>query len=190
MAKLTPGKGLFDALDVMRRLRRVRPGARMLMIGSFENGRIERQFLAARRKFGLEDTVHLARWLTGGDKYRALGSARVFCYPSISADTFSLCLLEALACGLPAVCYDVPFARAVYGGTAAVRRVPHRSRAGMADAVRMLLSEQELNQASADARRFATRYDSWSAVADAEIAAYRTYLGTTAADSQTTSKHR
>lgn len=190
MAKLTPGKGVFDALDVMRDLRRTRPGTRMLVIGSFENDRIERKFLAMRRKYGLDDAVQLAGWLTGADKYRALGTARVFCYPSISADTFSLCLLEALACGLPAVCYDVPFARAIYGSTASVRRVPFRSRAAMADALQALLSEEELPRASTDAQRFAARYASWSAVADAEIAAYLTYLGTKATDSQTTREYR
>ncbi|MFD9793384.1 glycosyltransferase family 4 protein [Streptomyces sp. NPDC059070] len=180
MAKLTKGKGLFDALKVLRRLRATRPQARMVVIGSFEGPRAERAFWAAVDRYGLRDAIHLAGWLTGREKYEVLSSAKVFCYPSRSADTFSLCLLEALACGLPAVCYDVPFARAVYGGSQAVRRVPYGATRAMAAALEGLLASSE-EQYSAAAEAFASRYCSWSSVADAEIAAYRDFLDRAAA---------
>ncbi|WP_405587717.1 glycosyltransferase family 4 protein [Streptomyces sp. NBC_01190] len=176
MAKLTRGKGLFDTLEVMRHLRRSRPGARMVVIGSFEGKRVERQFLAARRRLGLTDAVELAGWLTGQQKQRVLASARTFCYPSRSADTFSLCLLEALAHRLPAVCYDAPFARCVYGDTPAVRRVPFGSARAMAAALDALLNERAWVGKQAAAARFASRYASWSAVGEAEISAYRAFL--------------
>ncbi|MFK0293149.1 glycosyltransferase [Streptomyces sp. NPDC090442] len=190
MAKLTAGKGLFHLLDVMRRLRRLRPEARMIVIGSFENAAVERKFLAARDRYGLRDAIHLAGWLTGEEKYRALGSARTFCYPSISADTFSLCLLEALAGGLPAVCYDVPFTRAVYGTTPAVRRVPFASRSLMAGELHTLLAAHTLESASTAATEFATGYSSWGAVADAELAAYGNFLGLVGAEPRAETEHR
>ncbi|MEV7076544.1 glycosyltransferase [Streptomyces sp. NPDC093990] len=176
MAKLTKGKGLFDTLRVIRHLRRVRPGARMVVIGSFESRRVERAYLAARDRLGLRDAIHLAGWLTGDEKYRLLGSARTFCYPSRSADTFSLCLLEALGCGLPAVCYDVPFARLVYGDTPAVSTVRYGSARAMARRLDQLLTDEAQLRGSEEALRFASRYCSWSTVADAEYAAYQALL--------------
>ncbi|MEG8280622.1 glycosyltransferase family 4 protein [Streptomyces sp. AHA2] len=179
MAKLTRGKGLFDTLRVMRHLRRLRPGARMVVIGSFESRRVERSYLAARDRLGLRDAVHLAGWLTGEEKYRVLGSARTFCYPSRSADTFSLCLLEALSCGLPAVCYDVPFTRLVYGDTPAVSTVRYGSARAMARRLSELLVPEAQLTGSEEALRFASRYCSWSTVADAEYAAYQALLAPT-----------
>lgn len=181
MAKLTKEKGLFDALEALRRLRATRPEARMVVIGSFESPGVERSFWSAADRYGLRDAIHPAGWLTGREKYQVLSSAKVFCYPSRSADTFSLCLLEALACGLPAVCYDVPFARAVYGDTGAVRRVPFGSTGALAAALDGLL-DGSMDQFSAEASAFAGRYGSWSSVAEAEIAAYRDFLDTAAAD--------
>ncbi|MFD3590378.1 glycosyltransferase family 4 protein [Streptomyces sp. NPDC058683] len=179
MAKLTRGKGLFDALKAMRHLRRTRPDATMVIIGSFESRQVERAFFTARDRLGMREAVHLAGWLVGDEKYRVLGSARVFCYPSRSADTFSLCLLEALACGLPAVCYDVPFARAVYGDTPAVTPVRDRSPRALAARLGELLeSSAELAATAEAAVRFASGYCSWDVVADAEHAAYQALLNT------------
>ena len=174
MAKLTAGKGVFDLLAVMRRLRAARPGARMVVIGSFDDEPTRRRFLAARERLGLTDAVELAGWLSDADKYRVLDSARVFCYPSNSNDTFSLCLLEALACGLPAVCYDMPYVRAVYGRTSAVRAVRLRDTAAMAAGLDRLLDDPDTPGVAG--REFAEGYASWSAVAEAEIGAYARFL--------------
>lgn len=187
MAKLTTGKGIFDALAALRELRRSRPTARMLVIGSFESPRLARRFQALLDRYRLRDAVDLAGWLTGEEKYRALSSARVFCYPSKSADTFSLCLLEALACGLPAVCYDAPFVRAVYGSSPAVRAAEFGSATALATELDRLLDQQTLYQTQSTAREFATRYCSWGAVAEAEITAYGTFLDMA---TSTATKHR
>jgi glycogen(starch) synthase len=169
MAKLTAGKGVFDFLRTMRTLRRSRPDVRAVVIGSFDDEPSRRRFHRDRERFGLTETVELAGWLTGDEKYRVLSSARVFCCPSISNDTFSQCLLEALACGLPAACYDLPFVGAVYGDTPAVRSVRVRDTTGMAVELGRLLDEPPPRSASLD---FADRYASWEAVAAAEIDAY------------------
>lgn len=174
MAKLTAGKGLFELLRAVRRLRDRRPEIRVVVIGSFEDEPTRVRFLALREHAGLTGTVELAGWLTGPEKFRVLGSARVFCCPTISNDTFSQCLLEAMACGLPAVCYDMPFVRAVYGDTRAVCAVPFKDRAAMAQALDELLTQADGGSASVE---FAKRYASWSAVAAAEIQAYVTFLG-------------
>ncbi|MGW0651783.1 glycosyltransferase family 4 protein [Streptomyces umbrinus] len=170
MAKLARGKGLFDTLATLHLLRRTRPDARMIVIGSFESSRTERAFYAAIDRLGLRDAVDLAGWLTGSEKYRVLGSARTFCYPSRTADTFSLCVLEALACGLPVACYDVPFARCVYGDTPAVAAVPFGDHHALAHALDRYLAPAagEIKDAAA---QFVTRYSSWTAVAEAELMA-------------------
>ena len=174
MAKLIAGKGIFELLEAVHRLRVRRLDVRAVVIGSFEDEPTRLKFLALRKRYGLTDAVELAGWLAGAEKFRVLASARVFCCPTISNDTFNQCLLEALACGLPAVCYDMPYVRAVYGDAPAVRSVPFKDRQAMADGLDELLARADGGTAPVE---FAKRYSSWPAAAVAEIQAYQAFLG-------------
>jgi glycosyltransferase involved in cell wall biosynthesis len=173
MAKLERGKGIFELLDILHRISKRRPSTRLLVLGSFGAPADERRFEHMVSDLGLGSRLVLAGWTAGRRKYELLKQARVFLYPSIFSDTFSFCLLEALASGLPAVCYDVPFSRAIYGDTAAVQRVPFLDNEAFARAGLVLLEDGAL---SADARAFAARYTSWERVAHAELAAYRAII--------------
>jgi len=54
------------------------------------------------KTLGLSDRVHFVGPLYGRQKYAALVDARCFCQPSVY-ETFSMSILEAMACGLPPV---------------------------------------------------------------------------------------
>ena len=60
--------------------------------------RIEREVKA----LGLANRVHFVGPLYGTQKYAAMADARCFCQPSVY-ETFSMSILEAMACGLPPV---------------------------------------------------------------------------------------
>jgi len=54
------------------------------------------------KSLGLSDRVHFVGPLYGQQKYSAMVDARCFCQPSVY-ETFSMSILEAMACGLPPV---------------------------------------------------------------------------------------
>jgi glycosyltransferase involved in cell wall biosynthesis len=169
MAALEPGKGIFALPAILGRVVAQRPEARLLVLGAFERPADERRFHAQLRRAGLVDRVDLAGWLRGADKYTRLARCGVFVYPSYAADTFAVALLEALACGVPAVTYDVPFARASYP-TAAVRRVPLGDTTALADAVVGMLADPARHDRLAEAARsHAASHASWDAVAEAQL---------------------
>jgi glycosyltransferase involved in cell wall biosynthesis len=171
MAKLIPGKGIHQLPVIFARIAAHRPDARLLVIGTFEREADRRRFYTALTELGLSDRVDLAGWLRGSEKYRALASGRLFLYPSYAADTFAIALLEALACGVPAVTYDVPFARAVYR-TPAVRRCAAGNTDAFADAALGILDAVGGADLSREAERFASAYSSWERVAEGQLTAF------------------
>lgn len=174
MARLVAEKGLYDVLRIFARICE-HPGfgsARLLLMGSFEDGAERTRFLSAAARLGVAHRIEPVGWQVGAAKYRLLRRARVFLYPAAESDTFSICMLEALACGLPVVCADVPFSRSVYRTDAVVRCAPDDVDAFALEAMRLAATDDWAHRA----RAFAQSYGSWNAVAEAEASAYRAVL--------------
>lgn len=176
MAKLIPDKGVFTLLDVTAEIVLMRPAFRCLIVGDFDDDETRTEFLARRSRRDLTDRVVLAGWLEGRAKYTALASARLFLYPSLGTDTFSICLLEALAVGLPVVCYDAPYVRETYA-RAPVTAVAPGATTALATATAAALGDPiALARDGARARAFARDFFDWDRVAAAEAEAYATIL--------------
>lgn len=176
LAKLVKEKGVFELPPIMTAIRRFEPQATLTVIGSFESHRDQSKFWREVRAAGLKTAIELTGWVSEDEKYRLLRSGDVFLYPSLWSDTFAMCMLEALGSGLPAVCYDVPFARTIYG-TPAVRKVPFKNHAAFAVAAVQMRAETIHGTVRDTALSFARGYSSWSEVARAEYGCYRRLLG-------------
>jgi glycosyltransferase involved in cell wall biosynthesis len=170
MSALEEGKGVFELPQIVRELKLRKRQIKLLIIGAFSSNGDRKKFMRLIK--GLETNVVLTGWLDSPDKWIFIKKARVFLFPSIFSNTHSFPLLEALSCGLPAVCYDTPFVRLEFE-TSAVKTAPLRDIKGIANIVWQLLSnETELTELSQEAIRFASNFPSWGEVARAEIEAY------------------
>jgi glycosyltransferase involved in cell wall biosynthesis len=78
------------------------PSAHLLVIGDGPDAAAIRQRAA---ELGVADRVHLPGQVSEADKYAALAIADAFVSTS-QHEGFGLVFLEAMACGLPIVCYD------------------------------------------------------------------------------------
>jgi len=173
MCRLEYGKGLFEIPKILEHIRKMKKDIKILVIGEFAELLEKRKFLRQLAIRKMSPNIKFAGWVDGNKKYSLLREAKVFLYPSLTSDTFSISLLEALACGLPAICYDVPFARIIYR-TPAVQRVPYRRPKEIALlALKLLSDEEKLSQLSCEAKRFSLKYSSWEKVAEVEYQAYR-----------------
>ncbi len=172
MAKLVSEKGIFDLLECVARIRCERPSFRCVAIGDFEDNAVRARFAARAARLGIADAITVTGWLHGPAKYEALASARLFLYPAAGSDTFSISMLEALAVGLPVLCYDAPFVRRTYG-CAGVEAVSLGDVEVLARQTLSLLSDPiELERRAAASSAFAAGFASWDAVAEAELRAY------------------
>lgn len=111
MAKFEYGKGIFDFIKITKELVKKDKGLKFAVVGSFTFKDEEIKFFKKIKKYRLENNICFLGWKNGREKYNAVFESKIFLYPSFAGDTFSQCLLEALACGKKVICYDVPFTR-------------------------------------------------------------------------------
>jgi glycosyltransferase involved in cell wall biosynthesis len=96
---VTREKGIFEALEVLGRLRQWHPSATLTVAGG---GRDTNAFLAAASARGLIGAVHMRGWVDGEEVRRILRESDVFLFPS-HCEGLPNALIEAMAAGLPSV---------------------------------------------------------------------------------------
>ena len=156
MGRFHEQKGVYEIVDILRRLREKKPNISIIMIGGGV-ARVERKFKKLLREHGLERHVHFAGYIVDSAKYQIMERARVFLFPSYY-ESFGQVALEAMACGLPVVAYDLPpfgvFERGMI-------RVPVLGNETMTEAILQLLTDREHYDACVrDAREFSSGF-SW-----------------------------
>ncbi len=174
----TAEKGIFDLLEIWKRVVTARPGTRLGMIGTCDQA--TRNILAERIKtYRLTDDITIKGVLSEEDKIKIIKASKVFAHfgqiePLIPVIT----VLEGLACGLPAVLYDLPSYREqkeVYGHPA-FALVPLGDYQTAAEKVINFIDMDISSRAGiADrAKDFASGYD-WDNVADFEFKVIRKF---------------
>lgn len=152
-----PSKGLFDLPVIWQTVTAAIPEAKLLVLGG---GSVDYQEELKQRivESGLFEKIVLAGVLPRRTLFERLKSGRLFVSPSYE-EGWGIALLEALACGLPAVIYDLPAYDQIDQG---VIKVAIGDRNSFAREVVRLLQNQGLYQRKQEeARRLAARFD-WS----------------------------
>jgi glycosyltransferase involved in cell wall biosynthesis len=146
-----PGKGAFDLLEALARIRGRRPGLRAVFGGARDpeqDGALRRRV----RELGLDETVEVAGWLGREDVIRHLRACTLMALPTYS-EGIPMVLLEAMACGTPIVTCPV-------GGIPAVARdgrnalfVRPGDIDGLAGALERVLDDAALRESMSQANR-------------------------------------
>jgi glycosyltransferase involved in cell wall biosynthesis len=157
-------------LEVFARLRRDRPGLKLVKVGGEFDASQQQQI----RRMGIEpDLIHLRD--VSRERLAALYRAAAVVLQPSEAEGFGLPIIEALACGAIVVASDIPALREVGGGAVVYCRV------GEIDDW-MTTTERIIADAkaapSADVRRTRAARYSWDAHAATLLGAYRSLCGT------------
>ncbi len=118
MGRFHPQKGLFDAVDVLCKLRNDRPDARLLIIGGGDL-RYEKQLKDKVSALGLDNAVVYTGFLGGEEKETWLRKAKLFIMPSYY-EGLPLTIMEVYSLGLPIVAYNLPIYKQLAVGLLAV----------------------------------------------------------------------
>lgn len=126
------------------------------------------------KTLGLASRVHLVGPLYGQQKYAAMVDARCFCQPSVY-ETFSMSILEAMACGLPPVITrGCNFDEVGTSGSGLVVD----SEADLADALRKFCTDDNARSfAAKKARDLVVAKYTWPVVARQMLARYEVRIG-------------
>jgi glycosyltransferase involved in cell wall biosynthesis len=172
LGRFVPEKGVLDALRIWKAVVQISP-QKILLLAGVSDRRMLEIVNGLVSKLGLSRNVVVRSPIpTDQEKFELLNRASVFLYPS-RFESFGVVILEALASGLPVVCYDVPFVREFFT-CPAVFPVPIGDYYGAAKRILALLDARH-EQASQQAIKFVQRFQ-WTAVASEEVDTYHRIL--------------
>ncbi|MBN1419190.1 MAG: glycosyltransferase family 4 protein [Planctomycetes bacterium] len=164
--RMCPTKGIDDVPEILERIVRRHPDARLAMIGTHAPKWLAPVLEGVRRR-GLEDRFAFLGYLPYEEVFGILKASKVFISTSYE-EGWGMTICEALACGIPAVAYDLPVFREIFAS--GVRGVPLGDAAKLADeVVRLLDDEGERRRLGEAGRRDMERY-AFERVAERELA--------------------
>ena len=107
-----PQKGIDDLVLSWKEICAKKPDSKLVVVGGIENFAKLKKKLFQRSLMG---NVEFAGYLSGSSKYALLKASKVLLFPS-HYESFGMVALEALACGVPVVAYDLEVYREVFEG--------------------------------------------------------------------------
>ena len=151
LGRIERRKGLEVLIQAVTRLRDLE--TKLIVVGTGPEERSARS-LAAR--LGVE--VQFIGGVHDDLKAGIFRSADVYCAPALGGESFGIVLIEAMAAGTPVVCSDLQGFRGVAGEAATL--VPPRDPERLADALRAILTDEDVARSMSEkGRAVADRYD-------------------------------
>ncbi len=106
MGRFHEQKGLFEVIDIMKRLKEKKPDISLALLGGGVE-RVEKRFFNLIKENNLDDNIKYFGYVTGDKKFDILRSCKIFLFPSYY-ESYPQTVLEAMKCALPVVAYDIP----------------------------------------------------------------------------------
>lgn len=104
--RIHPSKGIDDLIYIWYEFRKIKPEARLALIGDGDLG------VGYLKKKGVENMgVELLGYM-GDERFEVFQKSKLVLYPA-KIDHFSIAPVEAMACGCPMITYDLPAIRAM-----------------------------------------------------------------------------
>lgn len=169
-ARLMPSKGLFDLPLIWKCVAEKDPKLVLGITGPIEKRKYLERFFELVNKYRLRKNIVYLGQSSWQDVIKFLKSSKVVVYPSY-LDSFSMAVLESLACGVPVVAYNINALSVHYGQVPAVKLLPKNFNK-IADEVLSLIKNENLRRRlGINAKSFARAY-TWDNVVKAELKAY------------------
>jgi glycosyltransferase involved in cell wall biosynthesis len=124
-----PQKGVDDLILAWKEVNKVTPQAKLVIVGE------RNTFTAVQEKIkalGLDKDIIFAGFLSGPEKYNMIKKSKLLVFPS-HYESFGMVALEALACGVPVVAYDLDIYKEIYADK--LITVPKGDTAALAKAI-------------------------------------------------------
>lgn len=170
LGRVSREKGLEVLAEAFEKVLAVHPEAVLGVIG---DGPWKDEF---QRRMAVNGRAVFTGELGGDELPRALASSAIFAFPS-TTDTFGNAVLEALACGVPAVVTDQGGPKEIVEDRRSGIVVPGEDPAALAEALDLLLGNDELRRRLGDGGLERARLFSPDASCDEHLAFYRRVHG-------------
>ena len=161
--KITPEKGVFDFLKIVKGVTNYNKQIKALVAGA-ASSEMAKKVIKYAEDLRIAKNVEFKFNMKRNYFLNLLASSKLFIYPS-RLDAFPLVVLESLSCGTPVLAYGIPAIRFNYSDAKAVIKVKPLDIRGMIDHAIKIIdgSEKVVN----DGIKFSEKY-TWENVAKAE----------------------
>jgi len=166
VGRIAKEKGIFDLLQVWQEVLRKNNSARLLIIGSGPETQKVKDFI---KDSILQNNVIVCGRVDDKTLYYLMKASRVFVFPS-RFEGWGLSVAEAMACGLPVVCYDIPALREVFGRCKSVFLVPAGDVGRFSDVALGILNKRkkEYERLAKISRNYVSHF-SWDSIATEDL---------------------
>ena len=110
IGRFHPQKGVLELIDIWKYVCDRIPNAKLAMIGT---GELESDVREKIRKLGLEKNIAMLGFKDGIEKLKIFKESKIVIHPAIY-DTGAIAPMEAMACGLPGIFFDLPALKTYY----------------------------------------------------------------------------
>lgn len=146
-----PMKGCEDLVRIWDTVGQSRKGARLAIMGN-----VVQKLRPLIKERHLEENIELLGAVNDETKFRVMKASRLFLFPSYY-ESWGHVAVEAMACGLPVIAYDLPVYRDIY--PKGMITVPIGNEKAFSLAVTELLEDEgERDKLSREAKEMATHY--------------------------------
>lgn len=163
-----PRKNISCLLRVLNEVRG--EGIGLKKAGRPEGEALRRHTLEEARLLGVEDSMELLGYVDEEKLATLYRGALALVMPSLS-EGFGMPIIEAMACGCPVICSDIPTFREVTGGAALL--FSPEDHAGMAEAALRLAGDRGFRTSQVSLGLERARYFSWGKCAAEHLRLYR-----------------
>jgi glycosyltransferase involved in cell wall biosynthesis len=160
VGRISRDKGIFDLVQIWKQVAAWRPDSKLVVVGQGPD--------LLRLKEMIEDenmssNIILKGSCSDAELYAHVKASKLFLFPS-RFEGWGLAVGEALACGLPVVCYGIPALLEVFAECHSVFFVPTWDAARFAQVVKKVLKDDNFEKLKAVSEAYVTRFD-WTNVA-------------------------
>lgn len=166
MKRFHPAKGIFDTVYIWKNVVAQKPDAKLLLIGGGSD-EIKSELIALIQENNLSNNIIIKGIVYDvNEKFRLLSQSKVFILPT-HEENWAIVIGEALAVGLPVVCYDIPEIKPLWDNH--VFWIPKYDITFFSKEVLRLIDDENLrNNLTKENMKFVEKY-SWDYIADNEI---------------------
>ena len=158
---LSKTKGVYDLIEIWQEILKSRPDSKLVIIGEGpEQGKIW-SIIKAK---SLEKNILLTGFLDEEQKISTMKSSKLFLFPSYQ-EGWGIVVMEAMACGVPVVSYDLSAYEAFAAG---IVKVPIGEKKQMAGSILNLLADEGVRKALARDAEEASTLLNWNDISREE----------------------
>ena len=173
VGRISRDKGVFDLVQTWKLIVAEEPDFKLLVVGKEPDmARLERLI----KESGLSSNIILKGSCTDKNLFALMKASKIFLFPS-RFEGWGLAVGEALACGLPVVCYGIPALCEIFGDCRSVFFVASNDTAGFARSCEDILFRDDLESLRIISEQYVRRFD-WTDVAAADLQFIDESIGT------------